>query len=110
MVAPIGATTLFAVGTSNVGDAGDILISVLSTPGLIITLCQTDAVGACLASSPPSGATSISYAANSSASFAVFVTPTTEIENDPANNRISIRFTESSGVLRGATSTAVRTQ
>lgn len=114
VVAPLGASTLFAVGSANVGATGDITVSLDSgsTPLPInMFVCQTDPnTGACLASSPPAPTSTLTYAGNNSASFAIFVNPTAMINNNPANNRIFIRFTDSGGVVRGATSTAIRTQ
>lgn len=45
-----------------------------------------------------------------SASFAVFVSGTATVAFDPANNRGTVRFTDSGDVVRGATSVAVRTR
>ena len=104
-------STLFAVASANVGETDQITIRVddggKGLP-LFFNTCQTDNTGAC--SSFINFETTINYTAGTTASFAIFVLARGPIENDPANNRIFIRFTDSSGIVRGATSTAVRTQ
>jgi len=112
LVAGIGQTTLFAVGSANVGSVGNISVQLddggLELP-LEVQLCATNpTTGVCLASPAPN--LTMEYEANATASFAVFVTPMDRIENDPARNRIFIRFTDGDGAIVGATSTAVRTQ
>lgn len=108
----IGSTSLFAVGSANVGGAGDITVSLddggVGLP-LNLTVCQTDLMGACVTGTSPSPTVTINYGAGGTESFAVFAQPTGSITNDPANNRIFIRFTDTNGIVRGATSTAVRT-
>jgi hypothetical protein len=49
-------------------------------------------------------------AAAETLSFAVFVQGHGEVPFDPANGRIVVRFTDNDGVIRGATSVAVRTR
>ena len=114
LVAPLGITSLYAVGSTNLGITGDITVSLdTGSTSLPINLlfCQTNpGTGACLPTSPPSPSTTFTYTGASSASFAVFVEPTATIDNDPANNRIFIRFEDNTSTIRGATSTAVRTQ
>ena len=113
LVAAQNTTSLFAVGSTNVGITEDITVNIdtgsTSLP-LNLLVCQTNpSTGACLPGSPPSATTTFTYTASSNASFAIFVEPTAAISNDPANNRIFIRFTDGGGTVRGATSTAVRT-
>ncbi len=106
-----GPTTLFAVGSSNVGATADITVSVddggAGLP-LALSVCQTNAMGACMGTA--ASAVNLNYTGNSTASFAIFVQATGAIAADPAYNRIFIRFTDSGGTVRGATSTAVRAQ
>lgn len=107
-----GSTAVFAVGSANVGfddvigvtvDSGDVELP------LLLELCRTDSeTGVCLEDPVP--VSTLSYPAGSTASFAVFVTAIQPIANDPARNRIFVRFTDAAGDLRGATSTAVRAQ
>ena len=114
LIAPVGMTSLYAVGSTNIGVTENITASL--TTGIIalpinLLICQTDSgTGACLPTSSPATSVGLTFVSNSNATFAVFVEPTAQINNDPANNRIFIRFTDSDGVIRGATSTAVRTQ
>ena len=105
-------TALFAVGSANVGTAEQITVAAddggAGLP-LQLQLCRTDsASGACLETVTPSS--TLSYEGASTASFAVFATPTGAIANDPARHRIFVRFVDANGNVRGSTSTAVRTQ
>ena len=76
---------------------------------LELLLCETDsATGVCL--NGPSESVTLTYDAATTRSFAVFATVTGAIENNPAANRIFVRFRDASGTVRGATSTAIRTQ
>ena len=107
-----GTTTLFAVGSANVGSTSGITVSLDdggSNLPLNLQICETDpGTGAC--SGPIGPSAQLTYAAGSTASFAVFVDALGVIEFSPAINRIFIRFTDGAGIVRGATSTAVRTQ
>ena len=94
----------------NVGSTDTITASsVLSDTGLPVTvsLCETDAAGACVAAPTPTVTTSIANGATPS--FAAFVTGSAAVADDPAANRIAIQFEDSGAVVRGATSVAVRT-
>ncbi len=106
---PLGMSTLFAVGSSNVGATGDITVSVddggQGLP-LALNICQTNMLGACSSAIGPT--VTFNYTGGSTASFAVFVQAIGGIQFDPANNRIFIRFADSGGTARGATSTAVQ--
>jgi hypothetical protein len=42
--------------------------------------------------------------------FAIFVSATNSVAFDPANNRITVQFTDSGNAVRGETSVAVETQ
>ena len=103
-------TSLFAVGSSNVGATGNITVSVddgeQGLP-LQLSVCLTSD-GACVGSPAPN--VTLNYQGTAAEAFAIFVTATGVIPNNPAVNRIFVRFTDDSGVVRGATSTAVRTQ
>ena len=109
LAASVDSTALFAVGSANVGATGDITVSLGDNEQglpLNLSICQTDADG-CIA--PPTATSSLTYPADTTASFAVFAEATSSIANDPANNRIFITFTDSLGIVRGSTSTAVQT-
>ena len=110
LLGAVDATTLFAVGSANVGVGDEITVTVddggAELP-LQLQLCRTDsATGAC--SEPVAQSSSLTYEAASTASFVVFATPTGAIANDPARHRIFVRFVDANGRVRGATSTAVR--
>ncbi len=109
--ATVGNTSLFAVGSSNIGASGDITVSVddggQNLP-VVLNVCQTDLTGAC--SGPIDPTVTLNYVENTTASFAIFVQPTGEISNNPSSNRIFIRFKDNLGIPRGATSSAVRTR
>lgn len=75
---------------------------------LTLMLCQTNTqTGQCLAS--PSQSVSTSIASGATPSYAVFATGAGQIAFAPAANRIFVRFKDSGGLIRGATSVAVRT-
>lgn len=104
---------VFAVAISNVGAAGTIDVSA-DTGGQTLAIqdievCPTDPnTGACTEARAAS--TQATVAADGTATFGVFVRGNgQEIANDPARNRVFVRFNEG-GEARGATSVAVRTQ
>ena len=104
----------FAVAVSNVGSAGSIIVSAdTGAQTLAITnieVCQTNpTTGAC--SGPRGLTTTINMNADDTATFAVFVRGNgSVIANDPARNRVFVRFLEGGSIERGATTVAVRTQ
>ncbi len=112
LVADTESVALFAVGSANVGSIDEISVTVDDAgAGLPVDLllCETDsATGVCL--DGPSESVILSYDAATTRSFAVFATATGVIENDPAGNRVFVRFRDAGGTIRGATSTAIRTQ
>jgi sugar lactone lactonase YvrE len=104
-------TGAFAVATSNVG-ASD-LITVTADTGsaavpVAINLCQTDSTAACISPLGPTVTTQIN--SGDHPTFTVLVTGSAVIPLDPAVNRVFVRFKDSGGVVRGATSVAVQTQ
>jgi hypothetical protein len=56
----------------------------------------------------PTVATTIN--AGDTPTFGIFVSGSGTVPFDPANNRVFVRFVDSGGAPRGATSVAVRTQ
>ena len=69
-------------------------------------LCQTNpTTGACLAT--PASTVTTTIAANATPTF---VTGSATVADSPGVNRVFVQFTDTSGVLRGETSVAVRTQ
>jgi CHRD domain len=102
----------FAVATVNVGAMGTITASAdtgnTALP-MIINLCETNPITAqCISAVGPSVNTQIN--ANATPTFGIFVAGTGNVPFDPAANRIFVRFKDGSGVTRGSTSVAVRTQ
>jgi hypothetical protein len=105
-------TGVFSVATVNVGASGT-LTATADTGGaslsLNLTLCQTNPItGDCLA--PPATSVLTQIDANATPTFGIFVAGSGPVPFDPAQHRIRVRFTDASGVVRGATSAAVRTQ
>tara|TARA_R110002096_G_scaffold207257_5_gene393547 strand:+ start:55 stop:2196 length:2142 start_codon:yes stop_codon:yes gene_type:complete len=104
---------VFSVAVTNVGAAGSIVVSP-DTGGRTlavqnIEVCRTDpATGACTGAR---GLTStVALDVNDTATFGIFVRGTgAAIDNDPARNRVFVRFLENGVTERGATTVAVRT-
>lgn len=104
---------VFTVAVTNIG-ADTVISAAADTGGRAlavqnIEICRTDpTTGACTTARAP--AIQITLTRNSTATFGVFVRGTgAAIDNDPARNRVFVRFTDTGGE-RGATSVAVRTQ
>lgn len=102
------ATGVFAVATVNAGVASDITVSTANAAGASVHLCETNpASGACISAVGANVTTTIG--AGATPTFGVFVTGNGNLPFDPANNRVTVTFTDSSGVTRGSTSVAIRT-
>jgi len=104
---------VFSVAVTNVGEAAVINVSA-DTGGRALNIqnievCQTNpTTGACTTTRAP--VTSLTLNNNATATFGIFVRGNgSAIDNDPARNRVFVRFTDVGGE-RGATSVAVRTQ
>ncbi len=110
VVETAGSTGAFSVAVSNIGVAGTVTASGVTSSALVpatITVCETvPATGACKAS--PSATVNRTLAQNETATFGFFVTETETIVADFAQKRIIAQFKEGA-TLRGATSVAVRT-
>jgi hypothetical protein len=105
-------TGVFAVATVNLGSTDTITASTntgqASLP-ITVNICQTDPTsGACLQTPGPTATTTIN--ANAEPTFGIFVTANGTVAFDPANSRIFVQFTDSTGAVRGETSVAVETQ
>jgi hypothetical protein len=102
----------FAVATINLGAASQITGSAnTGTANLPVTLliCATDPTsGSCLAS--PAVNVTATIAAHATPTFGIFVTGNAAVPDSPGLNRVFVIFTDATGVLRGETSVAVRTQ
>ncbi|MGH7392250.1 MAG: WD40/YVTN/BNR-like repeat-containing protein [Candidatus Rokuibacteriota bacterium] len=105
-------TGVFAVAAVNVGATGTITASAdTGAANLPVTLglCQTiPATGLCML--PPASSVTTSIAANATPAFGIFVQGQGVVPFDPAGNRVFVRFIDDTGVVRGSTSVAVRTQ
>lgn len=105
-------TGVFAVETFNLGAADTLTVGAdaggANLP-LALSICQTNpTTGVCLA--PPAASSTTSIASNATPTFGVFVKGNASLADAPDVNRISVRFTDSTGTLRGKTSIAVRTK
>ena len=106
----VGASAAFAVATVNVGSAAT-LRAEADTLGVAlplgITLCATDSNGTCL--DPPSTAVELAVDAGATPTFSVFVAASAPVAFEPAEHRVRLQFRDPGGVVRGATTVAVRT-
>jgi hypothetical protein len=106
---------VFAVATVNVGIADTITVRANTGSAILpvsIALCQTDpATAVCINPTEPTfGPVTIFIAADATPTFAFFVFATDPVPFDPGQNCIFVLFEDAGGVMRGATSVAVRTQ
>jgi glucose/arabinose dehydrogenase len=106
-------TGVFSVATVNVGASGSIVATADTGSAALpvaVVLCETlPATGQCVSPIGPSVTTPI--AAGSTPTFAVFVGGSDRVPFSPAVNRIFVRLVDAvTGVTRGSTSVAVRTQ
>jgi hypothetical protein len=103
-------TGVFAVATVNVGASGAIT-AMADTGGVTLpvalTICETNpTTGACIAA--PASSVTTQMNANATPTFGIFVMGNDTVPFDPAHHRIFVRFRDADGVIRGATSGAVR--
>jgi hypothetical protein len=102
----------FAVAGIDVGAAATISVTADTGSAFVpvsLLLCETDpSTGACQGG--PADSVSHAFGAGGTATFGVFVTAFGPVANDPAVNRVFVRFTDADGATRGSTSVAVRTQ
>jgi hypothetical protein len=107
-----GGTGIFAAAAINIGAAAPITVSVDDDGHKLpvtISLCQTNSsTGACTNPATPAAAVTSTLATNAVATYSIFVRLNDTISFDPANNRLIVRFRTADGVLRGATSIAIR--
>jgi hypothetical protein len=102
----------FAVATVNLG--ADATITAAANSGttnlpVSVLICQTNpSTGACLA--PPAASVTTDVQPKATPTFGIFVTGSATVADMPGVNRIFATFIDSSGLLRGETSVAVRTQ
>lgn len=103
----------FAVASVNAGAAGQVNVSVdtgaASLP-LALTFCTTDpTTGGCEAASDGPIGFPITYTADETVTYSIFVTALGPVPFDPGTARIFFRFTDTDGVSHGSTSIAVTT-
>jgi hypothetical protein len=116
---PAGVVTLngstnqgaFSVAAINVGAPGALTVTADSGAAnlpLVITLCQTSVAGTCV--NPPGSSAVIPMGAGAGVGIGVFLTGGGQIGLNPAVNRVFVRFTDQSGVVRGLSSIAVQAE
>jgi hypothetical protein len=83
--------------------------TVSATLPIALSLCQTNpGTGTWLSPAAASVATLIN--ANATPTFGIFVGVSGTVADSPGTNHVFVRFRDSAGTLRGATSVAVRTR
>ncbi len=101
----------FSVATANLGAGAPIAVSADDNGaglGLSLFVCHTDpATGICTAPAQPS--VTVQIDAGQAPTFAIFAVADGGVPFEPAKNRVFARFRDENGVIRGATSVAVRT-
>lgn len=108
----IGNAGFFVVATTNMGAAGDVVVSGQALGAAIssimdIQVCETDpGTSACLAS--PATEVTVNYAQNEVKTFALFATASDTFPFDPGNSRVFARFAKPGGMLLGSASIAPR--
>ena len=108
---PTGGAGAFAVATTNLGIAGNILITAdtgsLTLP-VTLTLCETNpSTAQCL--SPPASTVTHDFSAGETPTFSIFAASTGAIAANPATDRVFVNFNDvSGGTLRGSTSVAIQ--
>jgi len=101
----------FALATINLGAADSITVTADTGSQALpvqLSVCETNSSGGCLSGPAPSVTSNI--AANGTPTFSVFSNASAAIANDPAVNRVFVRFTDSNAVVRGGTSVALENQ
>lgn len=109
---PLNGARAFSVAAVNIGASQTVTI----TPGtggqslpLTIDMCETNpSTGVCLTGRTPTVA--VSFAANETRTFTIFVRSTGAVAFTPSTNRVFVNFTNATPATVGATSVAVRTQ
>jgi len=104
-------TGALAIASVNLGATGALTVSAdTGSAGIpvALTICQTDpSTGQCFAS--PSATVQSTINSGATPTFAVFAAGSGAIPFAPATSRVFVRFTDTSGAVRGSTSVAVQT-
>ena len=102
----------FSLATVNVGSTGTVSVTAdtgLANLPLSVSLCETNpTTGACVNPAVPAASLVTQAPAGGTQTFAVFLSAAEAIALDPARSRVFVRFTDASGVVRGATSVALQ--
>ena len=107
-------TAGFSVATVNVGAQDTISVTADTASTRLpvsMAICETNAsTGQCMnPSSPTTGPVVTTLGTNATKTFAIFVTANGAVSLNPARNRVYVRFRDSGGIIRGATSVAIKT-
>ncbi len=109
-IAGMGRFAAYSAAAVNIGANGDFEIEAQYTGNngpVTVLLCETDpASGGCLGA--PAAKVQSSILSGDVATFAVFALRDGEVNFDPANNRIRLRFTDSNSMVAGETGIATR--
>lgn len=101
----------FAVASINLGPDAQITVRPdlgdFSTLPVVLSICQTDKNGACMATPTPS--VTLDFPNGATPTFAVFAQVNGPIPFSPGTIRVSVLFTDAQNVLRGRTSVALKT-
>jgi len=109
------AAGAFAVASVNVGIGANIVVTAdtgdVSLP-ISLALCETNpTTGACVNPAQPIfGPVTTTISSGGTPTFGIFASSSAEVPFDPANNRVFVRFAETDGTDRGATSVAIRSE
>ncbi|MFA4956985.1 MAG: VWA domain-containing protein [Candidatus Methanoperedens sp.] len=99
---------VFAIATSNVGNAAATNVSLVVDPGTMPLVVLGRQINPSTAADI-GDAQHINIGVGEQPAFAVYYTPTGPIANDPGNNRIMIRLVDSNGNTLGSQSVAIHT-
>ena len=104
----------FAVASVNVGIAADIVVTADTGDVFLpvtLAICETDpTTGVCINPTQPTfDPVTTSIASNGTPTFSIFANGSGDVPFDPATNRVFVRFAETNGTDRGATSVAIST-
>jgi hypothetical protein len=108
-IADIAAPGAFSVATVNLGSAATITATV-QHPGLAVTvsLCETDPMtAACLNPAVPADTVTTTVDSNDTPTFSIFVTAHDATPLNAAASRLTVRFADAGGSVRGATGVAI---
>lgn len=105
-------TGFFTAAAVNIGTASTIIATAdtgSATLPVTLRLCETNAAGVCINPASPSASVTSTVANNGIVTYAIFATGTGNIPFDPAGRRVFLRLKSPDGVIRGATTVAIRT-